>query len=835
MFSRSNSDDAVEARAHAAANAPDRDRIVGVRHEAASTRDSFVREVRDGENGSRATDDDASTSGDARDGGGEGSEEAGNVNGRSGRERGQSEGANAGRMALNARRPSRDHERTPNKFMPWLSNTPTLDGTLEKRQETEGWWASLFGGGTQQWGLRYFLLYDTHLFWGKGFSTMHGYGTVLSVREVPELGPTSFAVEMMAVPKRNLRRSFNDNVNFLDLISGLCCTPAGFRVMYLRATSPKEMQRWMEGFCRGTSDTPVSTRMPLDFSEEIPPSPRISTDSELSMDTFSGTGTRTRYEEPPPPLSPGGASREFLNASPETEDVPLFRLDANGESGEFNHSTQQKSPVRTRSVLKSNSMLRNHEQRQSIDGNCSKSVTFDDHVESVVIARSPVKQQGIVPAQETDREFRTRTRLLKAAGCFKISESELQIGAKLGIGSFGVVYRAKWNDTDVAYKVMLQDKMNYETVNAFAEEIRMMRGLRHPNIVLFIGAVIQPNRLGIVSELMKRGNLEFLLHGNSTMGRQLRENGMLRRQMAADCARGMLYLHSLSRPVVHHDLKPANLVVDSNWTLKVSDFGMAQLKSYTYDSVSGAPGGTPEWMSPEALRGDEANERSDIYSFGVILWELMTVSFPWAELSSPVQIVAQVAFLHRRLKVPEWIEKPMADLLHSCWAREPEERPTFEKIVEQLAGEYPQAWSLGQVDKSADEQAANILAMMSTGKGASSTEADSEDSSNEEEFVDNVVEVSVISAFAPRGLKPIRTPTPTPVTDVPKQTDTLDTEEDSTEESNSLDAPNGRASASANGTVMTTVNEFRLRLSPLKTPRAELPSALPTLSNGARD
>ena len=195
------------------------------------------------------------------------------------------------------------------------------------------------------------------------------------------------------------------------------------------------------------------------------------------------------------------------------------------------------------------------------------------------------------------------------------------------------MHRAEWNGTQVAYKSMFDEDLKESTIQDFSEEIRMMRALRHPNIVLFLGAVIHPPRLGIVSELMTRGNLEQLLHGEGPMSDSLRSNGLLRRQMAADCVRGMAYLHSLATQVVHHDLKPANLLVDTNWTLKVSDFGMSRLKNYTYTSQCQAPGGTPEWMAPEALRGDTLNELSDVYSFGVVLWELVTLNYPWRELS----------------------------------------------------------------------------------------------------------------------------------------------------------------------------------------------------------
>ena len=733
-------------------------------------------------------------------------------------------------MALNSRNSRRlrsgrrgqlraEQSHSGNKFMPWLPSAPTLEGTLEKKSVDTSWFAQMFGNGNATWNLRHFLLYDTHLFWGKGFSTMHGYGTILSVRDAPEEGPTAFAVEMMAIPKRSLRRSLQENMNFMELISGLCCKPAGFKTMTLRAGTRQDKEHWIQALSSGAVSTPLATRMPLDFSEEIPPSPRVSTDSDRSA---LGSAKPKRYEEPPPPLSP----KPFAlmkgpnnSSSDDLDDELPFRLAPDDAERGDQVKLTSKMLSRIPSALKT-------EPRFSIDGTRdvemeqrSKSVTFSESVDTQIIVKSPSKS-GLAAAEETEREARVRTRLQQAAGSFRINESELKVGAKLGIGSFGVVHRAKWNDTDVAFKTMHADEMNDDTVNAFAEEIRMMRALRHPNIVLFIGAVIQPKRMGIVSELMKRGNLEQLLHGTGAQSDTLCQNGLLRRQMAADCARGMLYLHSLSPPVVHHDLKPANLLVDANWTLKVSDFGMSELKNYTYGSNCKAPGGTPEWMAPEALRGDDVSEKSDVYSFGVILWELITLQYPWTELSSPVQIVAQVAFLHRRLKIPSWVEGPMSELLHDCWVREMDERPSFASVVDRLVGDYPSTWSLGNTQESADERAASILASLGDDDSGSPPAED-------EHFVDASDDISItaIDSFAPRGLKPIRTPTPVNTTLATPRNRVPGSEDDSAEETNSFDSSGDNSAMSprpgkSDSNLMSTVDGFRPKLlSPLKTPK----------------
>ncbi|AQK71412.1 Serine/threonine-protein kinase CTR1 [Zea mays] len=207
--------------------------------------------------------------------------------------------------------------------------------------------------------------------------------------------------------------------------------------------------------------------------------------------------------------------------------------------------------------------------------------------------------------------------------------SELVLKEKIGAGSFGTVHRADWNGS-----------------------VAIMRSLRHPNIVLLMGAVTQPPNLSIVTEYLSR------------------------------CAKGMNYLHKRNPPIVHRDLKSPNLLVDKKYTVKVCDFGLSRLKANTFLSSKTAAG-TPEWMAPEVLRDEPSNEKSDVYSFGVILWELMTLQQPWSNLN-PAQVVAAVGFKGQRLEIPSSVDPKVAAVIESCWVREPWRRPSFASIMESL-------------------------------------------------------------------------------------------------------------------------------------------------------
>ncbi|KAG4397077.1 hypothetical protein GLYMA_10G066000v4 [Glycine max] len=240
---------------------------------------------------------------------------------------------------------------------------------------------------------------------------------------------------------------------------------------------------------------------------------------------------------------------------------------------------------------------------------------------------------------------------------------DLVLREKIGSGSFGTVHRAEWNGSDVAVKILMEQDFLAERFKEFLREVAIMKRLRHPNIVLFMGAVTQPPNLSIVTEYLSRGSLYRLLH-RSGAKEVLDERRRL--GMAYDVAKGMNYLHKRNPPIVHRDLKSPNLLVDKKYTVKVCDFGLSRLKANTFLSSKSAAG-TPEWMAPEVLRDEPSNEKSDVYSFGVILWELATLQQPWINLN-PAQVVAAVGFKGKRLEIPHDVNPQVAALIDACWA-----------------------------------------------------------------------------------------------------------------------------------------------------------------------
>ncbi|KAI8561838.1 hypothetical protein RHMOL_Rhmol04G0372900 [Rhododendron molle] len=260
---------------------------------------------------------------------------------------------------------------------------------------------------------------------------------------------------------------------------------------------------------------------------------------------------------------------------------------------------------------------------------------------------------------------------------YEILWEDLTIGEQIGQGSCGTVYHALWFGSDVAVKVFSRQEYSEDVIYSFKQEVSLMKRLRHPNVLLFMGAVTSPQRLCIVTEFLPRGSLFRLLQRNTS-----RLDWRRRVHMALDIVRGMNYLHHCNPPIIHRDLKSSNLLVDKNWTVKVGDFGLSRLKHETFLTTKTGKG-TPQWMAPEVLRNEQADEKSDIYSFGVILWELATEKIPWDNLNS-MQVIGAVGFMNQRLEIPADVDPQWASIIESCWHSEPQSRPTFQELLDRF-------------------------------------------------------------------------------------------------------------------------------------------------------
>ncbi|XP_076918492.1 serine/threonine-protein kinase EDR1-like [Bidens hawaiensis] len=256
---------------------------------------------------------------------------------------------------------------------------------------------------------------------------------------------------------------------------------------------------------------------------------------------------------------------------------------------------------------------------------------------------------------------------------WNIDYSELTVGSRVGIGFFGEVFRGTWNGIEVAIKVLLEQEVSTENIEDFCNEISILSRLRHPNVILFIGACTTPPHFSLITEYMDMGSLYYLVH---VSGLKKRISWRRRLKMLCDICRGLMCMHRMK--IVHRDLKSANCLVNKHWVVKICDFGLSRVLT-TEQMRDCSSAGTPEWMAPELIRNEPFTEKCDIFSLGVIIWELCTLHRPW-EGTPSAQVVRAVGLDGTRLEIPEG---PLGNLIADCWA-EPEQRPNCDEILSRL-------------------------------------------------------------------------------------------------------------------------------------------------------
>lgn len=263
----------------------------------------------------------------------------------------------------------------------------------------------------------------------------------------------------------------------------------------------------------------------------------------------------------------------------------------------------------------------------------------------------------------------------------------LRVGAKIGEGAHGKVYEGKYGDTSVAIKVLQRPETSEEQAkleSRFAREVDMMSRVQHRNLVKFIGACKDPV-MAIVTELLPGRSLRKHLIS-------LRPNQLdlcVAVNFALDIAHAMDCLHI--NGIIHRDLKPDNLLLTADHkSVKLADFGLAREESVT--EMMTAETGTYRWMAPElystvTLRhGDKKhyNNKVDVYSFAIVLWELLTNRMPFEGMSN-LQAAYAAAFKNARPSLADGLPKELVFILQSCWAEDPNVRPTFGQITRMLA------------------------------------------------------------------------------------------------------------------------------------------------------
>ncbi|XP_043991577.1 mitogen-activated protein kinase kinase kinase 21 [Gambusia affinis] len=267
----------------------------------------------------------------------------------------------------------------------------------------------------------------------------------------------------------------------------------------------------------------------------------------------------------------------------------------------------------------------------------------------------------------------------------QIPFSELVLEEIIGVGGFGKVYRGTWKDQEVAVKAARQDPDEDITATAASvkQEAKLFSMLQHPNIIKLEGVCLEEPNLCLVMEYARGGTLNRAL-----TGRRIPPHILV--NWAVQIARGMLYLHEEAVvPIIHRDLKSSNILLlekienddIGRKTLKITDFGLAR-EWHKTTKMSAA--GTYSWMAPEVIKSSLFSKGSDVWSYGVLLWELLTGEVPYRGIDG-LAVAYGVAVNKLTLPIPSTCPEPFAKLMEECWDQDPHVRPSFSCILEQLS------------------------------------------------------------------------------------------------------------------------------------------------------
>lgn len=263
---------------------------------------------------------------------------------------------------------------------------------------------------------------------------------------------------------------------------------------------------------------------------------------------------------------------------------------------------------------------------------------------------------------------------------------------RLGRGAFGVVFRSAvggYRGTTVAVKIernaryVLDDRTedSKTKMESWLREVRILASLRHPNLVLFMGACQCEGRLYILTEYMSGGSLENAIYRPIN---PLRDKQWIQ-SILAQVASAMEFLHSNNPRITHRDLKPANVLLDKTWVhAKVCDFGFARMHTREVMSTLTKFAGTTPYMAPEALGEDAVSSKVDVYSFGILVAEALLHERPFPKYSNAEVMKAVCIRNERPFVLKNRGLGPVETLVEECWHTNPENRPLFATIIKHL-------------------------------------------------------------------------------------------------------------------------------------------------------
>lgn len=261
----------------------------------------------------------------------------------------------------------------------------------------------------------------------------------------------------------------------------------------------------------------------------------------------------------------------------------------------------------------------------------------------------------------------------------------IQPGNLIGSGTFGDVYRGQWQGLDIAIKKLRLQVLDIQAIKDFNNETQLMWQCQFQNVLKLHGVCTEPNHYAMIFELMPQGSLYDLLRHSTEIEERHRW------KVAIDIAQGLFDLHS--RHILHRDLKSLNVLLDEHCQAKLSDFGLAKLRLATSTTTTAHRiVGTMRWNAPELLlfEGDTpppSTNAMDIYSYGVILWELAARREPFKGLQD-AQILMKIQ-QGKRDSIPTDCHPIWKEIIEACWQQDPQRRPSAKQVLDRLKEAQP--------------------------------------------------------------------------------------------------------------------------------------------------